>query len=444
MANEEHVALLKQGVEIWNTWRDKNPDVTPDLSKAGFFKENLHKANLRKTNLSGADLGDVDLSEAKLGWADLSGAILDGANLFKANLSDADLREADLSGADLRKVDLESAKLSGADLVGTKLVEALLFGANLSGANLNRANLHGVHLDDANLSGAKLVSANLEAADLSWAHLSGADLCGANLRGANLHGVHLDDANLREADLRWARLRDADLREAHLNEADLREASLVRVDLTNVDLTGCRIYGISAWELKLSKNTEQRNLIITKEDEPKITVDDIEVAQFIYLLLHNEKIRDVIDTITSKAVLILGRFTLERKEVLDALRDELRQRNRTPIVFDFSRPRSKNTTDTVKLLAQMARYIIIDLSDPNSAPYELGVISMLGLKTTPVVPIILSRQKPFPMLHDVLQERWSTDLITYDDLNDLRALLDGKLVSAAEAKVLELRGLQPG
>ncbi len=91
----------------------------------------------------------------------------------------------------------------------------------------------------------------------------------------------------------------------------------------------------------------------------------------------------------------------------------------------------------------MARYVIIDLSDPNSAPYELGVISMLGLKTTPVVPIIVSGQRPFPMLDDVLQERWSTDLITYRDLDDLRAILDAKLVSAAKAKVLELRGPPP-
>jgi hypothetical protein len=176
--------------------------------------------------------------------------------------------------------------------------------------------------------------------------------------------------------------------------------------LTNANLAGCRIYGISTWDLKL-EGAKQENLIITDHDQAEITVDNIEVAQFIYLLLHNEKIRHVIDTITSKAVLILGRFTPERKAILDALRDELRQRNRTPIVFDFSGPRSKNTTDTVKLLAQMARYIIIDLSDPNSAPYELGVISMLGLKTTPVVPIILSSQKPFPMLDDVLQVRWT-------------------------------------
>ena len=84
------------------------------------------------------------------------------------------------------------------------------------------------------------------------------------------------------------------------------------------DLTGCRIYGASAWDLILD-GAKQQDLIITPEDEPAITVDNIEVAQFVYLLLHNQKIRDVIDT-TSKAVLILGRFTDDRKTVLDALK----------------------------------------------------------------------------------------------------------------------------
>ena len=86
-----------------------------------------------------------------------------------------------------------------------------------------------------------------------------------------------------------------------------------------------RIYGVSAWGLKLSEDTKQHNLIITRFDEPEITVDNIEVAQFIYLLLNNQKIRDVIDTIAKKAVLILGRFTPERKAVLDALREKLRE-----------------------------------------------------------------------------------------------------------------------
>jgi hypothetical protein len=219
-------------------------------------------------------------------------------------------------------------------------------------------------------------------------------------------------------------------------------ASLVSTNFTAANLTGCRVYGISAWNLKLD-NATQKNLIITPEQQPEITVDNLEVAQFIYLLLHNEKIRDVIDTITTKAVLILGRFTPERKAVLDALREELRKRDRTPIVFDFDPPESKNITDTVKLLAQLARYIVVDLSDPNSAPYELGVISMLGLDSTPIVPLIASGQRPFPMLDDVLRKRWSTQLVRYQDLDDITANLDERLIKIAEAKVQELRGVSP-
>jgi glutaredoxin-related protein len=62
-----------------------------------------------------------------------------------------------------------------------------------------------------------------------------------------------------------------------------------------------------------------------------IVVDNIKVAQFIYLLLNNEEVRDVIDTITSKAVLILGRFSPERKIILDRQREELRTRHYVPI-----------------------------------------------------------------------------------------------------------------
>ncbi len=70
------------------------------------------------------------------------------------------------------------------------------------------------------------------------------------------------------------------------------------------------------------KGATQLNLLITpnRADEPTITIDNLNVAQFIYLLLNNKEIREVIDTITSKVVLILGRFTNERKKVLDAVK----------------------------------------------------------------------------------------------------------------------------
>jgi len=174
----------------------------------------------------------------------------------------------------------------------------------------------------------------------------------------DFRGARLIGSFLRRADLREAYLSEAYLSEADLSEADLTYASLVDADITNANLTDCYIYGVSAWGLKLSDKTEQRNLIITRTDEPEITVDNIEVAQFIYLMLNNQKIREVIDTITSKVVLILGRFADERKAVLDALRDELRKRDYLPILFDFDKPASRTTDETITLLARMARFVI--------------------------------------------------------------------------------------
>jgi hypothetical protein len=91
-------------------------------------------------------------------------------------------------------------------------------------------------------------------------------------------------------------------------------------------------------------------LVITRADEPTVTVDNIEVAQFVYLLLHNEKIRDIIDTIGKKGVLLLGRFTEGRMAVLERLKEKLRDLGFVPMVFNFDKPETKDFTETVRLL----------------------------------------------------------------------------------------------
>ena len=32
MANPEHLAILKRGVEVWNEWREDHPETRPDLA----------------------------------------------------------------------------------------------------------------------------------------------------------------------------------------------------------------------------------------------------------------------------------------------------------------------------------------------------------------------------------------------------------------------------
>jgi hypothetical protein len=256
----------------------------------------------------------------------------------------------------------------------------------------------------------------------------------------DLSGADLRDANLSEAYLSLANLSGADLIEADLSGADLQAAILIGTNFSGADLTGCRIYGVSAWGLML-QGAKQQNLVITRADEPEITVDNIEVAQFVYLLLHNEKIRDVIDTVTSKAVLILGRFTKERKKVLDALREELRKRNYLPILFDFELPRRQNITETVTLLARMARFIIADLTDPSSIPQELTAI--IPFVRVPVQPLLLEGSSLYSMFKDFdpLDFHWVLPEYRYKEPEQLLATLTENVIAPAEgkAKALEER-----
>jgi uncharacterized protein YjbI with pentapeptide repeats len=129
MPNDEHLALLLQGVVTWNTWRDRNPNIQPDLSRA-----DLHGADLHGADLHGADLHDADLHGADLQHANLGVARLYGANLTNANLNHAGLQLADLHHADLSGVTLFHADLSSAGLIRTNFTNAFLYDTNLSGA----------------------------------------------------------------------------------------------------------------------------------------------------------------------------------------------------------------------------------------------------------------------------------------------------------------------
>ncbi|MAU12654.1 MAG: hypothetical protein CL607_22725 [Anaerolineaceae bacterium] len=157
MANPEHLAILKQGVEVWNQWRQDNPSIRPDLSGASLAKTDLNNGNFRSTNLWSASLWDANFFEADLSEADLSEADLTHAGLLDVHLWGADLEKSNLSGADLSLSNLTRANLSGACLQKTDLTSVALVEANLSRADLKLANF----------SGAQLVSTVLADIDLS-------------------------------------------------------------------------------------------------------------------------------------------------------------------------------------------------------------------------------------------------------------------------------------
>ena len=347
------------------------------------------------------------------------------------------MERLDLSATDLRELaNLEEINLSCVNLTNSNLQEV-----NLSGANLQEATLVGADMTKANLFMANLCSADLRQSILEQACLIRADLVNTQLQSSNLRRANLFEADLRESDLESANLSRADLvevdlRDSNLKNANLRWSTLESTNLCGVCLDKSKVYGISAWRLDL-EGASQRDLVITRPDESAITIDNLDFAQFVYLLVTNPKIRGMIDTVGKKAVLILGRFTKDRKAVLDAIRDELRYKGLVPIIFDFDKPNSRDLTETVSILAHLARFVVADITGAKSIPQELSRI-VPNLPSLPVQPIILSSESPYAMFGDLGAYPTVLTPYRYEGIDSLIANLNDFVVAPALAKSDEI------
>jgi len=229
MANEEQLAILSQGVDVWNKWRRTN------------YTENI--------DLQGAEIPAINLQGADFREADLHEAILWNPNLSQADFTLADLHHASLSGAYVERANFQNANLRQ---------------AKLWGARMAKANLYIAHLDEANLRNANLSDANLNRADLSDASLRGAFLRKANLSEANLNGTDLRDANLEACILSQARTGNTifgnidlssvmgldDVIHSAPSTIDAATIAKSKGEIPEIFLQGC---GLSDWEIQMAK-----------------------------------------------------------------------------------------------------------------------------------------------------------------------------------------------
>lgn len=163
MANQEHLAILMQGVEVWNKWRKENPKVEPDLSRASLCGANLCEWDFAESIVEETPNGLL-FTKPRLDYAKLHGAVLLHADFEGASLVGADLRDARLRGTSFQRTDLTLAKLGRTDLLainftGTRLRQTdfskSLFGSNL----LVGVNLESVKgLETVNYIGTSVVS----------------------------------------------------------------------------------------------------------------------------------------------------------------------------------------------------------------------------------------------------------------------------------------------
>ena len=327
--------ILSDGVDAWNLMRQQNPEV--------------------KINLVGANLEDRVLPNVDFSLADLTKATLDGANLCGANLSGATLTDGSLIHSDLTKANMSGVTAFRAHLETAILEKAIIMEADLTGSHFWLANC-----DSARFNGTILIDANFREADLQY----------ADFRGVNLAHVNLSKA---------------DLRKANLSGTSITETILCEANLEGADLSRARIYGVSAWNVRTDDETKQNDLVITRDDEPRMTVDNIKVAQFIHLIINNEQISDIIDTVATKAVLILGSFSHKQMPIIQAIQDKMRSVGYLPMTLDFEAPRLKNWLETVQILAHMCRFVIVDMTVKGLVLVELGVLPQIS---APIQPIL--------------------------------------------------------
>lgn len=174
MSSSRAIELLQAGPSSWNSWRKKQPEVSPDLRNVDLARQNLSaydfgpetpmrkpwyliREPVSRVDFSGANLAYATLS--RLGYAKLCGTCLDHAHLHSAHLNNTDLREASLRNTTLDRARMTDANLAGACLEGASLVKADLFCANLTDTNLRNS--------------------DFRVSELGWADLRGADLSGA-------------------------------------------------------------------------------------------------------------------------------------------------------------------------------------------------------------------------------------------------------------------------
>jgi hypothetical protein len=224
--------------------------------------------------------------------------------------------------------------------------------------------------------------------------------------------AHFTGATFRNTRFNKTIFTDAVFAGATFINGNLNRVNLVGATFTVKEITETIVYGISAWDLQLSEETKQSKLVIEKtyelyselvaQGKALTMVDDIELAQFVFHLSKNKKLRDTLNILNDRSVLILGKFRDGGQQRLDTIREWLRARGYMPMIFDFVRPEGLSLTETVVTMAGLAKFVIADLSGSSVAAELQPILSQIKK------PLVVFGQ-PYALLPDIEDQ---TSLIT--------------------------------
>ena len=353
-----------------------------------------------------------------------------------AQFSEVDLSGADLSGLKVNGYSFLRANMRGANLTGTQLEHAHLKDADLRGAILTKANLEGANARDANFDDVVAVDANFEVSTLRGARFRNAKLARARFHRAYLRDTDLTGADLAGAWLRFAILDGACCANTSFSAADLQYSAMVRTDLRGANLVDARVFGISAWNIQTDEHTLQ-DLIVAQDEktgQASLRADDLQTAQLLALMLDGAGVRRVLDSVTSKLVLVLGSFSPEEKPALDALRRALQGEDYVAVTFDFQRPSDRNYAETIITLAGMSRFVVADFTNAKEVRAEVGQIRS-QYRRVPIVPIAKAGVTLPITMANVFAPNELRAVVRYTGIDDLLAKVRPSIIEPAEAEV---------
>ena len=154
---------------------------------------------------------------------------------------------------------------------------------------------------------------------------------------------------------------------------------------------------------------------------------------------------EIMSELSRRRVLILGRFTGRRLEVLNGIKAHLEKHSNhyIPELFTFRKPEERDLVEAIIGFAALSRFIIADLSEPKSVQSELGAI-VPNFQSVPVVPVINRTGREYATFSSIQRrENVVRPTVRYRDLTDLMKKLDEEVVPLAEKKLAQVRPANP-
>lgn len=346
------------GYVKWSKWRKDNQVRTPNLENANLNKIELLKYDFNNANFKGAQLKEAKLIDCGFIGADLESVNLENSNCSFSNFTKATLNNVNFTSANLINTTMIDCSCINSKFIDTSLVQNLAGGSNFHSSDFTGSKIVITNLIDCNLQETKFVN--------------------CFLNGSNLSRSNLDNSIIKDS----------------------------------------TIYGVSAWDISTEGSTQENLTITNHYNDSVLSVDDLEIANFIYLISNNNKVADAIDNITTKVVLILGRFTPERLETLKYIKSVLKKKNYVPVLFDFEKPDRRDLTETIGIIGRMSKFVVADLTDAKSIPQELSELIPNNPSLT-IYPIVSKEHREYSMFEHWERYPWVKSIYKYEKNSEL-------------------------